>query len=664
MLLFVVAGTLRVTFDCYSHFIARRSIDAELQAKSAGSLESMVVSQRRDREAVVALVFEMRCVERDIIALYRMLDGHRATLRDAENDVRAAKAGLSTVLKEKGPKVLRADVVLRLTAQIGEKLNVEVTEQDLATPGNLADGVKPEGAQPLRDEWANKKAAYDKAADKYNAALAAYRALDGSKGALDAAARDMSAQKKILSDFLKEKAKDVLRPEIIAKLTGGNGAAFNVDDADQNLAMPGSLVEAANSQVVESLRTQWKEKKAAYEAAAREHLELLNGDKPSKPRFDQVGGGIKALERSLTKLDERIEEAKKRIQPGAEVLARYDAWTRALVPRQNIESAMDDVLDANDHALADSQQALKCDAVGNYRKAVTAVQEDERKWRETPIWQSLWEDPSRFYNRLLLRYFEQGPAAQTLFVTLLIGALGALTLNILRLSTVGWWDRLKDPAWGEIIIAPFLGALAAFAIYLVGSAGLLLTSDVRNGPSTLSAAFIGLLGFVSGLLYDEAFGRVRRVGSQIFGGDKPDDTDGPKTEDLELARLLQDAGATLVASLVAKRGLGLRLLAESEFTFVVPSDEALSDTTLQWWADMLDARKPTFETWFRHHHAQKKLLASGAKATPNLVMDDGKSFAVTVENQTLKVGETEVTKPDLTWENGVIHVTKAKLPPQ
>ena len=55
-----------------------------------------------------------------------------------------------------------------------------------------------------------------------------------------------------------------------------------------------------------------------------------------------------------------------------------------------------------------------------------------------------------------------------------------------------------------------LGALAAFGIFLIGSAGLLLTSDARSAQP-LSTAFIGLLGFVSGLLYDEAFGRVRRA---------------------------------------------------------------------------------------------------------------------------------------------------------
>ncbi len=69
------------------------------------------------------------------------------------------------------------------------------------------------------------------------------------------------------------------------------------------------------------------------------------------------------------------------------------------------------------------------------------------------------------------------PVAQTLFVTLVLGALGALTINVLRLSKVGWWSAMPDPAWGELVLAPTLGALAAFGIFLLGSSGLLLTSD-------------------------------------------------------------------------------------------------------------------------------------------------------------------------------------------
>ena len=109
------------------------------------------------------------------------------------------------------------------------------------------------------------------------------------------------------------------------------------------------------------------------------------------------------------------------------------------------------------------------------------------------------------------------PCRPDLVRDVFLGALGGLTVNGLRLSQLGWWRGQRDPEWGEILVCPILGALAAFAIYLVGAAGLLLTSDFRaaqTGGSALSASFIGLLGFLSGFLYDAAFGRVRRVGNR------------------------------------------------------------------------------------------------------------------------------------------------------
>ena len=65
---------------------------------------------------------------------------------------------------------------------------------------------------------------------------------------------------------------------------------------------------------------------------------------------------------------------------------------------------------------------------------------------------------------------------QTLFVTLFLGAMGALALNVLRMSNVGWWANQSEPLWGEIIVGPRLGALAAFGIFLIGSAGRLTDS--------------------------------------------------------------------------------------------------------------------------------------------------------------------------------------------
>lgn len=556
VLLGIVAVTLQVTFDCYSYYIARRSIDAELQAKNVSSLESLMTARQRNRDDVVAL-FETRCVERDIIALYRVMDGRRAALNDASRAMFRARTAATDNLRKHGQVLLAAAILDRLT---GVDFDISSVDLELVKEASLVDGVKPDDPR------------------------------------------------------------------------------------------------------LRALREQWEEDRDSYQKRAAEHRVLLSELAQLKDLQLSVAS-VRILEDRFSRLKKLTEAERQREEAMAEVLARYDMWTQALAPKGTIEQLVDVALDASQIAQAGQQQALRCDAVGAYRQAMQRLNDDEEKWEGKTLLAHA-QEPAAVYRRLLFRYFQQAPAAQTLFVTLLIGALGALTLNILRLSKVGWWANHNDPDWGEIFIGPFLGALAAFGIYLVGSAGLLLTSDLRSGPSSLSAVFIGLLGFVSGLLYDEAFGRVRRVGSQIFSGDKADEASRDRPEDLALARVLQAAGATLVASLVTQRKLGLRLLAGDEFTLVVPSDLALAGVTLQWWTDMNDLRKPAFEDWFRHHRSAKKLMvrdvAAGQKT--DLVMDDGRSIAVTASGSSLRFDGVDAVKVDLAWEKGVIHVLGGELP--
>src|SRR5437879_3356952 len=81
--------------------------------------------------------------------------------------------------------------------------------------------------------------------------------------------------------------------------------------------------------------------------------------------------------------------------------------------------------------------------------------------------------------------------------------------------------------------------------------------QAESGVTPLSDCFIGLLGFISGLIYDEAFGRVRRLGMQLFA----ERTEGPqgRPEDNSLAAALKQASASRVADLVLKYGIGTRL---------------------------------------------------------------------------------------------------------
>src|SRR5262249_27825067 len=328
-------------------------------------------------------------------------------------------------------------------------------------------------------------------------------------------------------------------------------------------------------------------------------------------------------------------------------MSRYAVWTGALSGGLAESPVLDemayDIGLEGDRALA----TVKCNRFKEYYQAVEQklIRADPARGKiseSLSVWHKV-NNPTLVNHQILVNYFKQPPAAQTLFVTLALGALGALTLNVLRLSKVGWWAQYKDPLWGEIMVGPLLGALAAFGIYLIGSAGLLLTTDMRaaqSGVTPLSAFFIGLLGFVSGLLYDEAFGRVRRLGTQLFA-ERIDRPEG-RPEDTSLADALKQGSATL-AELVLKYGIGTRLATESEFTFLVPSDEAVGQKPLQFWLDLNNEAISSFEKWYRRHHSGKAITKKDVAAEvfdvseKTLDMDDGTKFAVTIDKDEFKI---------------------------
>ena len=217
------------------------------------------------------------------------------------------------------------------------------------------------------------------------------------------------------------------------------------------------------------------------------------------------------------------------------------------------------------------------------------------------------------------------------------------------------------------MVGPLLGALAAFGIFLVGSSGLLLAGD-SSGAQPLSAYFIGLLGFISGLLYDEAFGRVRRVGAQLFAAPAAEDFGNTRSEDRSLAKLLQANSASLAAGFLAKYGIGTPLSRESEFTLLIPSDEAMGRLTLATWTAVNDPKRDAFEKWYHRHHAAKRILkadAAGSGTTPEisqLQVDDGASYALALDGSELKINTVRVLIADITWNRGVIHILSEELP--
>jgi hypothetical protein len=157
-----------------------------------------------------------------------------------------------------------------------------------------------------------------------------------------------------------------------------------------------------------------------------------------------------AIRAEVNKVDQLREERKSnhaRFGDLDEVIARYAVWTGALTGGAADNPVLDDVAfqigKDDEHLLREA----KCDRFKEYYAAVNGRLLDSG------------HSASNAYRQYLLAYFKQPPAAQTFVVTLLLGALGALGLNTLRMSKVGWWADHPDPLWGDIFVGPLIGAL-------------------------------------------------------------------------------------------------------------------------------------------------------------------------------------------------------------
>jgi hypothetical protein len=388
---------------------------------------------------------------------------------------------------------------------------------------------------------------------------------------------------------------------------------------------------------------------AAAHAPLREEIEKLISEGRLE---DSKYWNMEAIRHLASRIDQLRDERKKNREKHdvEDIIARYAVWIGALTGGVADHSLSDDIAYQMGKADAISLAQADCKRFEEYYQLVTG---------RAPVAFGSWV--AHTYRRNLSSFFQLPPGAQTLFVTLILGALGALTLNVLRMSSVGWWAHQPEPVWGEIIVAPFLGALAAFGIFLIGNAGLLLTTD-SNGGQPLSAYFIGLLGFLSGLMYDEAFGRVRRIGTQWFATTAADEVANARAEDRALAEVLRNNGASLAANLLLKYGVGTRIEGELEFTLLVPSDDAIGRLPLATWNSLNDSKGDAFEKWYRKHHAVTRVSKADVKgegqAAPvtTLLADDSTSHTLALDGDVLTINGIRVLISDISWKKGIIHI--------
>jgi uncharacterized surface protein with fasciclin (FAS1) repeats len=564
-LLLALVINITLVYGGFSHYLARRSLDAELETRKISSLEYLGVLAKRER-AIVVDTLETRCAERVVLAMYRTLDAKTQ---------------------------LQIDEAYRVSMDLRDGL-VVLLQEALNNP---------------KDEKQKK-----------------YRDLIDLKQLVE----DV---KKYTYSFAKMRVDRMVKP---AGETKSDNPEFKTAVND--------LIDWLQNEP--QLKGQF-EKLAHYEEMASSLREKFNKE---GPYFKDVG----VLEARLKRLGEaRKKNADTLGGTYDDILSKYAVWTQASMAQKEQNPILDDAAFElsrdNEKRLAE----LDCERFTEYLKRLSI----DTAETPGPVW--------RFYQARLQGFFESPPIAQTLFVTLILGALGALATNTLRLSNFGWWGAQPDPLWGELLLAPFIGALAAFGVFLLGSTGLLFTAEVKSGgaTTTLSPFFIGMLGFISGLVYDDAFLRVRGIAKRLFAGDGT--ISGATPEDAALAETLRAAKASYVADLVLKFGIGKRLAGEKEFTFFVPSDDAMLLLPMQVWKDISNAEaRSKFENWFRRHHAVKRVKSSDVpnNGTEIQVEDEQKFALVKDADGTLTVEKIKVAQSDITWINGVIHILSQDLP--
>jgi uncharacterized surface protein with fasciclin (FAS1) repeats len=116
---------------------------------------------------------------------------------------------------------------------------------------------------------------------------------------------------------------------------------------------------------------------------------------------------------------------------------------------------------------------------------------------------------------------------------------------------------------------------------------------------------------------------------------------------------------------VVKYGIGTQLSRESEFTLLIPSDEAIGGLSLATWTKINDPQSNAFEKWYHKHHSAKRVSrddVSGDKPIKELQVDDGASYALEVDESGLKINNVRVLIADVVWNKGIIHILSGDFP--
>ena len=129
----------------------------------------------------------------------------------------------------------------------------------------------------------------------------------------------------------------------------------------------------------------------------------------------------------------------------------------------------------------------------------------------------------------------------------------------------------------------------------------------------------------------------------------------------DLTQTLRDNGLNSAAGIVEKIDVA-ELVGDGEFTFLAPNDEAFTSLSADEMADLLSDPAQILET-LRNHAPEGTQMAADLTTAASVDTRAGETLPVTVDGDTVMIGDAVVVTTDIEVGGGVIHVVDGFLLP-
>jgi len=128
-----------------------------------------------------------------------------------------------------------------------------------------------------------------------------------------------------------------------------------------------------------------------------------------------------------------------------------------------------------------------------------------------------------------------------------------------------------------------------------------------------------------------------------------------------LAQTLRDNGLDSLATVVDQIDV-TELVGDREFTFLAPNDDAFTSLSADDMADLLSEPGQILET-LQNHMLDGTYTADELAALDTVETRAGESLPVTVDGETIQIGDVTVVSADIEVGGGVVHVVDGFLLP-